>query len=229
MKAMILAAGRGERMRPLTDETPKPLLSVGGKPLIVWQIERLVAAGIHEIVINHAYLGEQLVAVLGDGRAWGARIYWSPESEALETAGGIFKALPLLGAEPFLVLSADIYCECDYRALLDAHALEENAQALLWMVENPEWHPAGDFVLQEGYLRLQGAPRLTYANLGLFRPEMLLEAPELAPGKKLPLRPLLDRLIPAGRIQGAKLEATWDNLGTPSQLAQLDAHLRNRA
>lgn len=226
MKAMILAAGRGERMRPLTDKTPKPLLPVGGKPLIVWQIERLVAAGIRDIVINHAHLGEQLVAALGDGRAWGANILWSPEAEALETAGGIFKALPLLGRSPFLVVSADIYCECDYRALIEASPLDKNAQALLWMTDNPVWHPAGDFALRDACLHLTGEPRLTYANFGLFRPEMLADAPELSPGKKLPLRPLLDRLIPAGKIQGAKLEGLWDNLGTPGQLAQLDTRLR---
>lgn len=231
---MILAAGRGERMRPLTDTIPKPLLPVGGKPLIVWQIERLVAAGIRDIVINHAHLGQQLEDALGDGHAWGAHITWSPETEALETAGGILKALPHLGPAPFLVVSADIYCECDYRALLKDSPLDDGAQALLWMVANPSWHPAGDFPLRDNRLHLKGAggkqdePCLTYANFGLFRPEMFTEAPELTPGKKLPLRPLLDRLIPAGRIQGAKLSGLWDNLGTPEQLAQLDNLLDTR-
>lgn len=223
MKAMILAAGRGQRMRPLSDGTPKPLLPVGGKPLIVWQIERLTAAGIREIVINHAHLGAQIEAALGDGARFGAQIRYSPEAEALETAGGIRQALPLLGDAPFLVVSADIYCECDYRALLDHAPLADDALACLWMVANPPWHPEGDFALREGRLHLAGAPRLTYANFGRFRPEMFAD---VAPGAKLPLRPLLDVAIPAGRIQGAWLDAMWENLGTPAQLAALDARLR---
>ncbi len=226
MKAMILAAGRGDRMRPLTDTVPKPLLPVGGKPLIVWQIERLAAAGIRELVINHAHLGAQIEAALGDGARYGVLIRYSPEAEALETAGGIRQALPQLGDAPFLVVSADIYCECDYRALLDGLRFEDNALACLWMVANPPWHPGGDFALRDGHLHLDGEPRLTYANFGLFRPEMFAD---VAPDAKLPLRPLLDEAIPAGRIQGARLDAMWDNLGVPAQLAELDALLRNRS
>jgi MurNAc alpha-1-phosphate uridylyltransferase len=230
MKAMILAAGRGERMRPLSDRTPKPLLPVGGKPLIVWQIERLAAADIREIVINHAHLGAQIEAALGDGAGFGVQIQYSSEADALETAGGIRQALPLLGTSPFLVVSGDIYCDCDYRQLLAQTPLAEDALACLWMVTNPAWHPDGDFVLHAGRLRLAGAgasePRLTYANFGLFHPQMFAE---LALGQKLPLRPLLDVLIPAGRIQGARLgqDTLWENLGTPAQLAALDAQLRH--
>lgn len=232
MKAMLLAAGRGNRMRPLSDRTPKPLLPVAGKPLIVWQIERLAAAGINELVINHAHLGEQLLATLGDGRQWNVRIQWSAEKEALETAGGIRQALPLLGDEPFLVVSSDIYCECDYRTLLANAQFAPEADALMWMVTNPPWHPDGDFALIHGYLQLKNEKsaenresRLTYANFGLFRPEMFAA---LRPGEKLPLRPLLDQRIPAGRIQGARLDALWENLGTPEQLAELDRRLTRR-
>ena len=227
MKAMILAAGRGERMRPLTDSCPKPLLPVGGKPLIVWQIERLAAAGIVELVINHAHLGAQIEAALGDGSRYGVRIAYSPEQEALETAGGIAQALPLLGMEPFLVVSADIYCECDYRELLDAMRLDAGAQAFLWMVDNRPWHPAGDFALRDGRLHLDGeaAQRLTYSNFGVFRPEFFAG---IVPGTRLALRPLFDAAIPAGRVQAARLDAMWDNLGTPAQLAELDALLRSR-
>ena len=223
MKAMILAAGRGERMRPLSDTTPKPLLQVGGKPLIVWQIERLAQAGIRDIVINHAHLGTHIESALGSGTQWDVRIAYSPEAEALETAGGIRQALPLLGEAPFLVVSADIYCDCDYRRLLDALQLADASLACLWMIANPAWHPRGDFALRAGKLHIEGEPRLTYANFGLFRPEMFAE---VTPGSKLPLRPLLDEAIPAGRIQGAQLDALWENLGTPAQLAELDARLR---
>ncbi|MBV2234127.1 MAG: nucleotidyltransferase family protein [Sterolibacterium sp.] len=222
MKAMLLAAGRGNRMRPLSDRLPKPLLPVAGKPLIVWQIERLAAAGITELVINHAHLGEYLLAALGDGRQWGVSIQWSAEQEALETAGGIRQALPLLGDAPFLVVSSDIYCDCDYRQLLAQARLAPEADALMWMVANPAWHPDGDFALVDGYLQLAGEPRLTYANFGMFRPQMFAR---LAANQKLPLRPLLDQLIPQGRIQGARLDALWENLGTPEQLAALDRRL----
>ena len=223
---MILAAGRGERMRPLSDVCPKPLLAVGGKPLIVWQIERLAEAGIRELVINHAHLGAQIEAALGDGRHHGVRIIYSPETEALETAGGVVNALPLLGTEPFLVVSADIYCECDYRALLECAAqLADGALAHLWLVDNRPWHPHGDFALSGGFLRSAGEPRLTYSNIGLYRPEFFAG---VAPGSKMPLRPLLDRAIAAGKVQGARLDALWDNIGTPAQLTELDAALERR-
>lgn len=223
MKAMILAAGRGERMQPLTNACPKPLLVVGGKALIVWQIERLVAAGITELVINHAHLGSQIEAALGDGARYGAHIVYSPEAEALETAGGIVKALHLLGPAPFLVVSADIYTACDYRLLKQsAAALEDGTLAYLWMVANREWHPRGDFALIDGFLRLDAEPRLTYSNLGIYRPEFFSG---IIPGTKLPLLPLLKRAIAAGKIKGARFDGLWENIGTPVQLAALDAAL----
>lgn len=223
MKAMILAAGRGERMRPLTDACPKPLLKVGGKPLIVWQIERLVAAGITELVINHAHLGRQIEEALGDGARYGARIAYSPEGEALETAGGIVKALPLLGPAPFLVVSADIYTPCDYRLLMQqAAALEDGTLAYLWLVDNREWHPRGDFALIDGYLSVDAEPRLTYSNLGIYRPEFFSG---IVTGTKLPMLPLLKRAISAGKVRGARYAGLWENIGTPAQLAALDAAL----
>jgi len=225
MKAMILAAGRGERMRPLTNLTPKPLLQVGGKPLIVWQIERLTRAGITELVINHAHLGEQIEAALGDGSQFGASISYSPENPALETAGGVANALPLLGHKPFLVISADIYVECDYRLLADRVAdLQDGTLAYLWMVNSPDWHARGDFSLVNGKLHLEGEERLTYSNLGLFHPEFFAG---IAPGTKFPMLPLFQQAIAAGKLKGARYSGLWDNIGTPSQLSALDDMLRN--
>lgn len=226
MKAMILAAGRGERMRPLTDTCPKPLLEAGGKALIVWQIERLVAAGITELVINHAHLGSQIEAYLGDGVRHGARITYSRETEALESAGGVIKALELLGPSPFLVVSADIYVECDYRQLADSAApLQDGTTAFLWLVANPQWHPRGDFALVDGLLRNNAEPRLTYSNIGMFAPKFFagIEA-----DTRYPLLPLFNRAIAAGTVKGAVLGALWDNVGTPAQLAALDAALKHR-
>ncbi|MFA6311372.1 MAG: nucleotidyltransferase family protein [Sterolibacterium sp.] len=224
MKAMILAAGRGMRMRPLTDVRPKPLLEVGGKPLIVWQIERLVAAGITELVINHAHLGQQIETTLGDGGRYGAQITYSREADALESAGGVVNALHLLGPAPFLVVSADIYVDCDYRRLTESAALlGDGTQAFLWLVNNPPWHPRGDFALIDGFLRLAGEPRLTYSNIGIFLPEFFAG---IEPGAKYPLLPLFNRAIAAGRIKGAVLGGMWDNIGTPHQLAALDEALK---
>lgn len=224
MKAMILAAGRGVRMRPLTDVRPKPLLEVGGKPLIVWQIERLVAAGITELVINHAHLGQQIETTLGDGSRYGARISYSREAEALESAGGVVNALHLLGPAPFLIVSADIYVDCDYRRLAESAALlKDGTLAFLWLVNNPTWHPRGDFALIDGFLRLDEEPRLTYSNIGIFHPEFFAGT---EPGTKYPLLPLFNRAIAAGRIKGAVLGGMWDNIGTPQQLAALDEALK---
>jgi len=229
MKAMILAAGRGERMRPLTDSCPKPLLSVAGKPLIVWQIERLVAAGITELIINHAHLGGQIEAALGDGSLYGARIAYSAEAAALETAGGVVQALHLLGVEPFLVVSADIYVECDFRLLAesaDSSTMQaDGSLAYLWMVANREWHAQGDFALVDGLLRAAGEPRLTYSNLGIYRPEFFAG---VMPGTRLPLRPLLDKAIAAGKVKGARYDGLWENIGTPMQLAALNEWLQQR-
>ncbi len=223
---MLLAAGRGERMRPLTDQTPKPLLQVGGKSLIVWHIEKLAQAGITEVVINHAHLGAQIETAVGNGNRFGVDIHYSPEQPALETAGGVAYALPLLGTAPFLLISADIYVECDYRMLTcKATELNDGTLAYLWMVENPSWHARGDFALIDDRLRLTGAPCLTYSNLGLFHPDFFSGVER---GTKLPMLPLFRRAIAAGKIKGARYDGLWDNIGTPSQLSALDALLRSR-
>lgn len=167
MKAMILAAGRGARMRPLTDHTPKPLLKVGGKPLIVWHIERLVKAGFKELVINHAHLGQQIEEALGDGAQWGARIVYSPEETALETAGGIANALPILGDAPFLVVNGDVFSEVNFSHLklaLETSGLVQTKLAHLVMVDNPPQHSQGDFALQGGMLKENGAVKLTFSD-----------------------------------------------------------------
>ena len=228
MRAMILAAGRGERLRPLTDTTPKPLLPVGGKPLIAWLIERLVASGIDELVVNHAHLGGQLESALGDGSRWGARIAWSREPVALETAGGIVRALPLLGGAPFLVLSGDIHTEFDFQRLVpvaaDIAAAPERRAAHFVLVDNPPWHPAGDMGLVEGRVRKDG-PKLTYGNIAVFHPA-LFEGIE--PGTRLSLFPWAYRFVEAGRVTGERYAGAWDNVGTPEQLAALDCRLRER-
>lgn len=224
MKAMILAAGRGERMRPLTDRTPKPLLPVAGKPLIVWHLERLAKAGFRDIVVNHAHLGEQIEAALGDGSAWGVDIRYSAEpSGALETAGGVVQALPLLGDEPFFLLSGDIYADTDYGQLARAGQLADGATAFMWMVDNPVWHHRGDFAIQDGWLANEGEPKLTYANLGVFAPAFFAG---VEPGTRLPMSPLFGRAIAARRIRAARYAGLWDNIGTPDQLRSLDERLR---
>jgi MurNAc alpha-1-phosphate uridylyltransferase len=227
MKAMILAAGKGERMRPLTDHIPKPLLQVGGKPLIVWHLERLAAAGFREVVINHAHLGAQIEAALGDGSQFGVSVAYSPEPDgALETAGGVVKALPLLGSEPFFLISADIYVEGDYRALAAVVSEMKNAEtAFMWMVDNPSWHSAGDFAINEGYLSLEDEPRLTYANIGVFTPAFFSG---VEPGVRLPMSPLFKRAITANKIRAARYTGMWDNIGNPEQLQALDGLLRSR-
>lgn len=225
MKAMILAAGRGERMRPLTDRTPKPLLDVGGKPLIVWHLERLAAAGFRDVVINHAHLGRQIEDALGNGSRFGLSIVYSPEPDgALETGGGVVQALSLLGSQPFLVISGDIYVECDYGSLL--RPLSAKATALMWMVENPSWHAKGDFAIRDGKLALEGEPKLTYANIGIFAPAFFAG---VEPGTRLPMFPLFKRGITAGTIDAARFAGLWDNLGNIEQLRSLDTLLRSRS
>jgi MurNAc alpha-1-phosphate uridylyltransferase len=231
--AMIFAAGRGERMRPLTDTCPKPLLPVGGKPLIVWQIERLAAAGYTNIVINHAWLGAQIEAALGGGERFGVTLRYSPESDALETAGGIAQALPLLETrgEPavFLAVSGDVYSEFDF-ARLDAHAEALAAQAQpgmhLVMVRNPPFHPDGDFALgADGLLAADGAPRYTFGNIGLYDTRMFRDLPR---GTRRALTPYYRETIAQQRASGELYEGSWENVGTPAQLAALDEALRNR-
>ena len=222
MKAMILAAGRGERMRPLTDHTPKPLLVAGGKPLIVWHLERLAAAGFHEIVINHAHLGAQIEQTLGNGSKWGLTIAYSPEPPgALETAGGIAQALPLLGEESFLVVNGDVYCDWNFHR---ARQLADR-QAHLVMVDNPPHHAGGDFSLDgQRIVYAHGGQTVTYAGIAVFSPAFFRDVPV---GQPLKLRPLLDAAIAAGTLTGERFAGRWVDVGTPQRLAELDQELRN--
>ena len=224
-KAMILAAGRGERMRPLTDHTPKPLLSVGGKPLIVWHIERLRAAGFRELVINHAHLGHRLEEALGDGATFGVRITWSPEASALETAGGIRHALPLLGDAPFVVVNGDVFCDADFTALrAAAQGLKPDGPlAHLLLVDNPEHHPEGDFRLDSaGRIHTDGQPRLTFSGLGAYHPALFADLADNAPAK---LAPLLREAMNADKVTGQHHTGRWIDVGTPQRLAELDREL----
>jgi MurNAc alpha-1-phosphate uridylyltransferase len=226
MKAMILAAGRGERMRPLTDRTPKPLLPVGGKPLIVWHLERLATAGLREVVINHAHLGGQIEAALGDGARWGLSIRYSPEPEgALETAGGIANALPLLGGdEAFLVINGDIYCDWDVARA--ATALAANDLAHLVLVPNPSHHPRGDFSLMGievgADVTAAGAQACTFSGIGIYRPQLFAG---IRRGERAQLAPLLRAAMAAGRVSGELHAGRWTDVGTPQRLAELDAEL----
>lgn len=225
MKAMILAAGRGERMRPLTDRTPKPLLQVGGKPLIAWHLERLAAAGFREVVINHAHLGAQIEATLGDGSQFGLRIAYSPEPPgALETAGGIAQALPLLGAAPFLVVNGDTFSDWDVaQAPRIAAALDEDLAHLV-LVPNPEHHPHGDFALNEGRVSAAGAAKLTFSGTGIYRPGLFNA---IVSGSRAKLAPLLIEAMNAQRVTGSRHDGRWTDVGTPQRLAVLDAELRS--
>lgn len=224
MKAMILAAGRGVRMRPLTDTTPKSLLAVGGKPLIVWQLEKLARAGFAEVVINHAHLGHLIEAALGDGSRFGVSIRYSAESEALETAGGIALALPLLGAEPFLVINADIYCDYDYSRL--AGLLLADGLAHLVLVDNPPQHPRGDFALEAGRVSVAGGRMLTFSGIGVYAPRLFGGIP---PRAKVPLAPLLRKAMAAERVSGEHYRGRWHDVGTAERLAALDTQLRGGA
>ena len=226
MRAMILAAGRGERMRPLTDHTPKPLLLAGGRPLIVWHLERLATSGFRDIVINQAHLGAQIEAALGDGSQFGLSIRYSPEPPgALETAGGIAKALPLLGDQPFLVVNGDVWCDWDFRR---ARALT-NQHAHLVFVDNPPQHAGGDFCLDgETVHYASDAPKLkqatlTYAGTGVFSPAFFAD---VTVGTVMKLRPLLDAGIARGMVSGERHAGRWVDVGTPERLAQLDDELR---
>lgn len=218
-RAMILAAGLGTRMRPLTDRCPKPLLPAGGKPLIAHHLERLRAAGIREVVINVSYRAEQLIDALGDGAGFGLSIAWSREDEPLETGGGIRRALPLLGEAPFLLVNGDVWCDLDPAPL----ALPEGDLAHLVLVDNPEHHPHGDFHLDaSGRVFETGEPRLTFAGLSLIDPALVASEP---PGA-FPLAPLLKRAMAAGRVSGRHHRGSWIDVGTPERLEALDRHLR---
>lgn len=217
---MILAAGRGERMRPLTDATPKPLLHVGGKPLIVWHIEKLRDAGFVEIVINTCWLAPQIHAALGQGEAWNVKLLYSDEQpDPYETAGGMATALSLLGSEPFLAVSADIWTHFDYARV---GRLPDNSLAHLWLVPNPDFHPRGDFSLAPDGLIGMESPRLTFANIGWYHPDLFAG---VAPRQSMKLVELLKPAIAAGRVTGEVLSGTWHNLGTPQQLTALNHFL----
>ncbi|RDJ00107.1 nucleotidyltransferase family protein [Dyella solisilvae] len=218
--ALIFAAGLGERMRPLTNHTAKPLLSVGGKPLIEWHLEKLASIDVRYVVINTSHLADQFPDALGDGSRWGLRIRYAYEGPTpLETGGGMLNALPLLGPEPFIAVSADIYSDYDYATL----PLQPAGLAHLVMVPNPDWHASGDFVLNEGQLSEDGeGQRLTFGNIGVYRPEFLQGQ---TPGR-FKLLPLYQQAMQARQLSGERYDGFWRNLGNPAQLNELDAHLR---
>ncbi|MEY2854790.1 MAG: hypothetical protein RL030_1922 [Pseudomonadota bacterium] len=215
---MLLAAGRGERMRPLTDALPKPLLVAGGRPLIAWQLERLASAGITDVVINLSWLGEQIAQALGDGSRHGLQITYSREPwPALETGGGIHNALPLLGNQPFLLVNGDVFADFDLRSL----RLAPGDLAQLVLVPSPPQHPEGDFWLREGRISAAGGERLTYSGLAVLDPALFAGR---EPGR-FPLLPLLQVAREAGRLGGQKHTGRWLDVGTPERLQQLDAEL----
>lgn len=242
MRAMILAAGRGERMRPLTDTCPKPMLPVGGQPLIAWHLHRLAAAGFREVVINHAHLGPVIEAGLGDGAAFGLRIRYSAEIQALETAGGIATAQPWRGdphvdppsagqadrraQAPFLVINGDVFSDFDLGRApsIAAQMAWQGLDAWCVLVDNPDHNPSGDFALDRGRLRNTGPVRLTYSGIGVFTPRLF---DGVAAGTPAPLAPLLRAAADAGRAGSERLLGTWIDVGTPQRLAELDARLSN--
>ena len=224
MKAMILAAGLGNRMRPLTLHTPKPLLEVGGKPLIVWHIEKLQKIGVTEIVINTAWLGEKLANALGDGSQFGVKILWSHEGEVLETAGGIINALPLLGDEPFILVNGDVWTTMDFSTLLNVDLGDK--QAHLVLVDNPPQHLKGDFILSNGlaytFEQEQLGEALTYSGIAVLHPRMFVG---LENGKR-PLAPLLKQAMQQQQVSAEKLQGIWVDVGTPERLEQLDQQIK---
>lgn len=231
MKALIFAAGLGERMRPLTDTTPKPLLRVGGKPLIEWHLEKLAALGIREVVVNTSWLAEQFPAALGDGARWDLRIHYAFEGDTpLETGGGMWNALPLLGDAPFLLVNGDVWTDFDFAAL----PREPRGLAHLVMVDRPPQATHGDFALDvHGYVRAEGEHKLTYAGIGIYRPQLLdgwrevVPEPAIANGKpKFPLAPVLRAHMATGAITGEHHRGRWTDVGTPERLQRLDAELR---
>lgn len=234
MKAMIFAAGRGERMRPLTDTCPKPLLEVRGRPLIVWQILNLVKAGITEIIINHAHLGHMIEEALGDGSKYGATLHYSPEKVALETAGGIAQARHLLGDAPFVAVSGDIYCpHFDYeqvKSVLEDNdpwgnplPLDKRDVSWLYLVKNPPYHPNGDFGLNSFSLTNEADTMYTFGNIGVYRPQMF---DSITAGERIPLGPLLREYASRGQIGGEIYRGQWYNVGTIDQLEALNAPIK---
>jgi MurNAc alpha-1-phosphate uridylyltransferase len=223
MKAMLLAAGRGERLRPLTDTVPKALVEAGGKPLIVWHLERLARAGIRDAVINISHLGERIVERLGDGARFGLRLHYSRERERLETAGGIANALELLGRAPFLLVNADVYCECDFARLMNIQLGERLAHLVL--VPNPSHRSKGDFSLADGRLGDAAAPRYTYAGVAVVAPKLVQSVNR---GEKAPLAPLLYDAAARGLLGGEVYGGLWQDVGTMQRLAELERFLNER-
>ncbi len=230
MRAMILAAGRGERMRPLTDKMPKSMLEVSGKPLIQYHVENLVQAGIVDIVINHALFGEQIEAHLNDGQSLGASISYSAEGDhPLETAGGIVRALPLLGDKPFVTVNADIWTDFPFQDLLREcdglsddsanHKADHQANNLahIILVDNPEHNPNGDFALSDGKVRNQGEPMLTFSGISVFKPEFFKDCTS----GSVPLAPILRLAISKGQVTGSHYQGRWQDIGTPERLSAL--------
>ena len=232
MKALIFAAGLGERMRPLTDSMPKPLLDVGGKRLIEWHLEKLSALGIEDVVINTSWLAEQFPGTLGNGARWNLRIAYAYEGGTpLETGGGMLNALPLLGDDPFLLVNGDVWTDYDFARL----PREPAGLAHLVMVDRPPQATHGDFALDDaGHVRADGEHKLTYSGIGVYRPRLLdgwqdiVREPAIANGKpRFPLAPILRAHMPAGAITGEHHRGRWTDVGTPERLARLDAGLRN--
>jgi MurNAc alpha-1-phosphate uridylyltransferase len=234
MKAMIFAAGRGERMRPLTDTCPKPLLTVRGRPLIVWHILNLVRAGLTEIVINHAHLGHMIEEMLGDGSRYGANLVYSAEGSALETAGGIAKARHLLGDTPFVAIAGDVYCpHFDFSQVKDVleesdpwgkpYPAGERDLAWLYLVKNPVHHPEGDFALANFSITNHGEPRYTFSGIGVYRPELF---DTVTAGESAKLAPILREFADKGKIGGEVYRGDWTDVGTIERLEQLNAPLK---
>jgi N-acetyl-alpha-D-muramate 1-phosphate uridylyltransferase len=220
---MLLAAGRGERLRPITDRIPKALVQVGGKPLIAWHLERLAAAGCREAVINVSHLADKIVDAIGDGARFGLRVAYSREAEPLETAGGIAQALPLLGAAPFLLVNADIYCEVGFRQLLDFQL--GTMLAHLVLIPNPPHHPKGDFTLEGARIGNEGASRYTYAGVAVMSPALVSA---VVRGTKAPLVPYLRSAADAHRLSGELFAGLWQDVGTAQRLAELETQLASR-
>ena len=222
---MILAAGRGNRMRPLTDLTPKPLLAVGGKPLLFRHLEKFARAGFGMVMINHAHLGGQIEAAVGDGSRWSLEVRYSAEAEALETAGGIRNALPLIARPAFAVVNGDVYSDYDYAGLAAAidRLADADTLAHLVLVDNPPHHPDGDFCLDDGLVCTSGRQLLTFSGLGAYRAELF---EPIARGEKHALAPLLRRQMPEGKVTGEHYRGLWSDVGTPGRLAELDARLQ---
>lgn len=222
MKAMILAAGLGTRMRPLTDHLPKPLLSVGGKPLIVWHLERLKRNGFQDVVINIAWLGNKIPEMLGNGEQFGLFIEYSDEQDEqpLETAGGIIKALPLLGSDPFLVVNGDVWCDYEFTPI---SPLKNNDLGHLILVDNPSHNPDGDFLLVNGRVHGSGRSKLTYSGIAYYHPDFLKQQPY---GKQA-LPPIMREAMKANLVSGEHHQGEWQDIGTPERLAELDRSLQS--